>query len=769
MGELVNPVANSRRVASSPPGLRSSYLLSPMTVRGLGSVSSPIVISDDEDAFYVEQHLDGDSWMDSSEASNQFMEMPSELSVGLSSGQKRKWHEMVALGSGVALPERVRATPIIPIAGPSIGVSLTQEKATTVRNKRRKKQKLESQSDSPVPVASAQVPQYTGSQALPPLCFAVPSPSTLSFPRLALQVPTLPPKPSSFTTSLGHSLNTPVAPPPFPAVHEESVTPAPPTLVNANTSVIPFPSARRIIGMPADDKPANINRGIFASLIKNSASPDVSRALVMELLPRKFREFGFVQSWAKQFDQCPIRVELDNRVGKALIEFRNAEAAMAAFNSPRLDGGEGKEHVRVWWYRLDLDAPTKDLEEGEIQEVDRNDHGFAQKKKPKAKQQKTQKKKMQDTTFRSKFAAVSLPPTLPLLPPLPPPLPRPSHAPPPLPQVAHSSMQWENTSQPSSTSSFPLTGFIPPPSSWAERYPATWQDWPPAGSRGVPRSWPGIHPSTSLTVEQDLPLPPPLYEESVEEEPMDLGTDDGYDERYPVPMQEDWFDEQPAMAPIREQSPSWSDYQPAPESAQDGESWSDYDRDVAADWSENQGTRAGTREASPACSHYEPAPAPVYEGSPRWSDSLSIASSRPDSPVSYAEFGNAGTNSVRPPGVVEAPPTSPLFASLSQAQSTPQKPTLGLEERLSSPGPRARVMPTAGSSSSLRAAPLSAALSSSEAVPSPPQAVLSSSQAVKSSSQAPYYLLQFQYPYRPRLRRPRWSTLRRSQPQRWRL
>lgn len=66
----------------------------------------------------------------------------------------------------------------------------------------------------------------------------------------------------------------------------------------------------------------------------------------------------------------PPRVELDARIGKALIEFPSADIARTAWESPRLYGG-GQEHIRAYWYRLPgigVDAGVGELEEGEIED-----------------------------------------------------------------------------------------------------------------------------------------------------------------------------------------------------------------------------------------------------------------------------------------------------------------------------------------------------------------------------------------------------------------
>lgn len=121
-------------------------------------------------------------------------------------------------------------------------------------------------------------------------------------------------------------------------------------------------TVKRIIGMTPDTDPLN-KHSTFLSFDKSIPPPDPSRTLVMGMLPKKFRTEAFAIKWASAFDKLyKPRVELDTRHGKILVEFRNAKTAKDAWASPRFRVGEGKEHIRVWWYR--------ELEEGEIAEDD---------------------------------------------------------------------------------------------------------------------------------------------------------------------------------------------------------------------------------------------------------------------------------------------------------------------------------------------------------------------------------------------------------------
>ncbi|OBZ67785.1 hypothetical protein A0H81_12185 [Grifola frondosa] len=59
---------------------------------------------------------------------------------------------------------------------------------------------------------------------------------------------------------------------------------------------------------------------------------------------------------------------MDVKAGKGFVEFASAAQADAAYNSPRLPGGEGREHIRVWWFRRDNAGGAKEMEEGELEE-----------------------------------------------------------------------------------------------------------------------------------------------------------------------------------------------------------------------------------------------------------------------------------------------------------------------------------------------------------------------------------------------------------------
>ena len=144
--------------------------------------------------------------------------------------------------------------------------------------------------------------------------------------------------------------------------------------------------------MPPDADPSS-QHGTYVSPAGSSfPPPNPARTLVMELLPKKFRNLAFVRSWASTFGPRPpaaVRIDLDVKSGKALIEFATADVARSAWESERLSG-EGKEHIRVWWYRvpgIGADAGVGELEEGEIEDGELSKLAGGKNNQAKAKEQ----------------------------------------------------------------------------------------------------------------------------------------------------------------------------------------------------------------------------------------------------------------------------------------------------------------------------------------------------------------------------------------------
>ncbi|KAH9940326.1 hypothetical protein B0H21DRAFT_579783 [Amylocystis lapponica] len=320
-----------------------------------------------------------------------------------------------------------------------------QVESKTARKKRRKRERLAAEQAAtqpalappPVTPAVAQTPsssnvpfarseshrQNNTSSVMFPSVHAAPPPLNrhpLVIP--APYVPTLPPKPSALTTSIGQNLVSRPAAFLFPQAGPSKMTSTslsfarpelPTTPISDAASVlvttpVPLPAIpllppiqKRTIGMPADTT-TPIKHGLYAPVTRNFPAVNPTRALVMELLPRKFRNREFILSWAKGFSpRDTIRIDCNVGIGKALVQFSRAELAREAFEGPRLTGGEGREHIRVYWYRGDdlSSAPRPDLEEGEIQEDDTQDQqAEARPSKKKAKvKQKVVKKKVQST------------------------------------------------------------------------------------------------------------------------------------------------------------------------------------------------------------------------------------------------------------------------------------------------------------------------------------------------------------------------------------
>ncbi|KAA1472479.1 hypothetical protein DENSPDRAFT_183393 [Dentipellis sp. KUC8613] len=115
------------------------------------------------------------------------------------------------------------------------------------------------------------------------------------------------------------------------------------------SSTLALPQKKqRPIGMDHDPKISS-QHGIFPK-VTLSPPPAPARTLVMEAIPRKFRDVNFVIGWLSQFKfKAMPRFELDQ--GKALIEFASRHGAERAFSSPRMGGGEGLSGIRVYWYR----------------------------------------------------------------------------------------------------------------------------------------------------------------------------------------------------------------------------------------------------------------------------------------------------------------------------------------------------------------------------------------------------------------------------------
>lgn len=134
---------------------------------------------------------------------------------------------------------------------------------------------------------------------------------------------------------------------------------------------------------------------------------------------------SFILEWAGTI--CPAglppRVELDQKTGKALVEFPSADFARSAWDSPRLYGS-GQEQIKAYWYRLPgvgASAGVGELEEGEIEDGELAKSAVVKGNAPKPKRNKKNKSIPSLTSSSTTPATLSMPP--PSVPPSPSPTP----------------------------------------------------------------------------------------------------------------------------------------------------------------------------------------------------------------------------------------------------------------------------------------------------------------------------------------------------------
>ncbi|KAI9069091.1 hypothetical protein FKP32DRAFT_89919 [Trametes sanguinea] len=202
----------------------------------------------------------------------------------------------------------------------------------------------------------------------------------------------------------------------------------------------PLNPSKAVVQPPADPDKRQIGRyedeGNFGSfdlsastllppLNPNILPPHPSRTIVVAHLPKKFRVRTFVESWAKRFGTS-LRTEIDSKAGKALIEYGRRCEAEAAFASKRLRG-EGKEHIRVYWYQGFADVPARaaststltstsihnqpsEIEDGEIEEGEVVELAVAPAKPKRKKKGKKEKARASQVQLAEPVAATSAPP-----------------------------------------------------------------------------------------------------------------------------------------------------------------------------------------------------------------------------------------------------------------------------------------------------------------------------------------------------------------------
>lgn len=271
----------------------------------------------------------------------------------------------------------------------------------------------------PLPLSLPVKPQFMAAplppQSILPQPMASPrrSPKQPSFPNSFSPSTSFPPS-TSFSPSTA-TLSSPIPSHPVGVIPSSSnVTPSPILESPNDVHYYPQPLIKKQIGRPPEDDP-NSKHGTF-SLPPRAPPPNPARTLVMELLPKKFRDVEFIRGWAASFgpvsslhSQAP-RVHLDIKAGRALIEFAGAERARMAWESTRMFG-EGKEHIRVWWYRVPgvgAGSGVGELEEGEIEDGMLEDGDVAVKSVTRKPKKKVQQPKL-----------VPRPPAAPPLPPRP--------------------------------------------------------------------------------------------------------------------------------------------------------------------------------------------------------------------------------------------------------------------------------------------------------------------------------------------------------------
>jgi hypothetical protein len=159
----------------------------------------------------------------------------------------------------------------------------------------------------------------------------------------------------------------------LPADSHASVVNTPLNSVDVNFHPIPLPKSPPTPGIPYSPK----MRGRIGMLLEKGAGargtfpkqleplPDPSRSVVMEILPRKFRSQAFILEWLSQFPFGPSRYELVE--GRVFLEFETEREAIFAWSSPRMNGKEGLQGVRLFWFIAT--APPTSEQLGNAKEV----------------------------------------------------------------------------------------------------------------------------------------------------------------------------------------------------------------------------------------------------------------------------------------------------------------------------------------------------------------------------------------------------------------
>lgn len=122
-----------------------------------------------------------------------------------------------------------------------------------------------------------------------------------------------------------------------------------------------------------------------------ASQPNPACTLVLDSIPTRFRNPSWVQKWALNAGGAePVCVDVDTKIGKALVEFVGAASARKAFQSKQLKG-KGKHAIRAWWYRVTgvgSNAGVGEIEEGEVED------GSTKKSESIVQMSKSQKRKL---------------------------------------------------------------------------------------------------------------------------------------------------------------------------------------------------------------------------------------------------------------------------------------------------------------------------------------------------------------------------------------
>ncbi|KZT01049.1 uncharacterized protein LAESUDRAFT_497505 [Laetiporus sulphureus 93-53] len=395
-----------------------------MTVHAFGSAGSPIVLSDDEDAAFVEYHLsefdgrlDADTQGGAQDWETQWNErsytnLVNDGMPGLAPSQKRKRKNTSQTVGQQRIESKARRSKRRKREREAAQMPEVVQAPLRPKYNRSKQRKAQMGPIPPVRSASPPLPAtpydpYGPPVSFPeiPFSFSASSSSYAGPPSKYMPMgagslpPTLPLNPSFFPHSFGmhdqpDSLSYQMPPPapryhPAPSTAYTQTSPLPlspslpdgflPSLLDHSCIEYPLGSLLHDAPMAAPPrKPTIVKKSIGQTPAKGcegehglyplppgsqlvSHPPDPLRTVVLKISPKKHRIPKFVVSWGKQFSET-FRFDLDAKVGKALVEFPDAATAQAAFHSPRLSG-DSKEHIFAWWY-------IPDLEEGEITEYD---------------------------------------------------------------------------------------------------------------------------------------------------------------------------------------------------------------------------------------------------------------------------------------------------------------------------------------------------------------------------------------------------------------